>query len=510
VFCRLAVFAGGWDLEAAEAVCAAGEIERADVQELLSRLIDRSLVMADDGRYRLLEPIRQYAGEQLTMLGDREAVRKRHASHYLDLADRAAAALWGAHLTGPFGSAAQLEWLARLEREHDNLRAGLNWAEEDEAPENLARWCIALWGFWFLHGHFNECRRWLEAALAPARLVPPGLRARLIGPWGMMAKLRGDYVAALGPFEEALELFQSVGDEWNAAVQLDMAGLVLANKGDFIEARPSIQESLARARALGDAWLIAFGLLNFGQVLRHEGDLAGARTQLEEALPLFHAYGDVFKELVTQIELGGVVLEQGEVEGGASRAREGLLLLRDSGMRWYLPEALELVAGLCAACGRPQQSARLFGAAEGAREMTGAVLQPQGEKAYARDVRAARAGLSEEAFKGAWSDGRSLSLEQSIEEALIEAQGPLRVARWPAVTARRGAAALTEREMEVTGLIARGLTNRQIAEQLVISQRTADRHVSNILDKLGFAGRGQIAAWVFGHDDDGVLRLTRQ
>jgi DNA-binding NarL/FixJ family response regulator len=142
--------------------------------------------------------------------------------------------------------------------------------------------------------------------------------------------------------------------------------------------------------------------------------------------------------------------------------------------------------------------------------MTGAVLQPQGEKAYARDLRTARAGLSEEAFKGAWADGRSLSPEQSIEEALIETQRPLRVAGWPAVIARRGAGSLTERELEVTGLIARGLSNRQIAEQLVISQRTADRHVSNILDKLGFAGRGQIAAWVFGHKDDGVLRLTRQ
>jgi len=111
--------------------------------------VDRSLVQAEEHvsgeRYRLLEPIRQYAQEHLTALGEREAVRARHAAHYLELAEQAAEALWGSHVTGPFGSAAQVEWQARLEREHDNLRAGLAWAEEDKGPENLARWCTALW-----------------------------------------------------------------------------------------------------------------------------------------------------------------------------------------------------------------------------------------------------------------------------------------------------------------------------------------------------------------------------
>ncbi len=131
-------------------------------------------------------------------------MRDRHASHYLELAEHAAAELWDSHVTGPFGSAAQLAWQARLEQEHDNIRAGLAWAAQQGRPEVLARWCAALWGFWFLHGHFDECRRWVEVALAGGARLPPGLRARLLGPWGMVAKLRGDYAAAVEPFEESL------------------------------------------------------------------------------------------------------------------------------------------------------------------------------------------------------------------------------------------------------------------------------------------------------------------
>ena len=492
VFRRLAPFTGGWEMEAAEAVCAGDGIKRADVLDLLTCLVDKSLVLAEEqvgkARYRLLEPIRQYALEHLTSLGECDAVRGRHADHYLGLAEHAAAALWGSHTTGPFGSAAQLAWHARLEQEHDNLRAGLAWAERQVQAETLARWCVALWGFWFLHGHLDECRRWVEATLARGADVPPALRARLLGNRGMMAKLRGDYAAAVGPFEEALTLCRSIGDEWNAGVMLNMLGMLVGFLGDFAEARCRLEESLAVFRALDDAWGVGFGLLDLGQVLRYQGDLAGARTLFEEALPLLRRYGDVFKESMTQIELAGLALERGDVERAASLAREGLLLLRDSGMRWYLPEALELAAGLSASQGRPRQAAQLFGAAETAREVTGAALQAQGENAYARDVQTTLAGLGEEAFNRTWSDGRTLSPEQAIDKALI-------VATHLATLAKVTDGPLTQREREVAGLIAHGLTNRQIAEQLVISPRTTDRHVSNILDKLGLASRAAVAAW---------------
>ncbi len=127
--------------------------------------------------------------------------------------------------------------------------------------------------------------------------------------------------------------------------------------------------------------------------------------------------------------------------------------------------------------------------------MTGAVLQPQGENAYARDLRAAQSGLSQEAFKSAWTDGRTLSLGQAIDEALAAAQRPPPASESTAVMARRNGASLSQRELEIAALVARGMTNRQIAQQLVISRRTADRHVSNILNKLGFATRSQISAW---------------
>jgi non-specific serine/threonine protein kinase len=269
-----------------------------------------------------------------------------------------------------------------------------------------------------------------------------------------------------------------------------MVGMVLGCMGEFSEARCRLQKSLDAARALSDAWVVGFGLLNFGQVLRYEGDLARSRALLEEALPLFRLYGDVFKELVTQIDLGGLALDQDQVGRAASLARDGLLLVRDSGMRWYLPEALELAAGLSAARGRAEQAARLFGAAEATREMTGAALQVHGKNAYARDLQAAQSVLSERAFEAAWIEGRTLSLEQAIDEALAATHPDQ-----PLDGQKHSGTQLSPREQQVAALLAEGLTNRQIAERLVVTERTVGAHIEHILDKLGFASRHQVAAW---------------
>jgi predicted ATPase/DNA-binding CsgD family transcriptional regulator/transcriptional regulator with XRE-family HTH domain len=498
VFRRLGVFSGGWDLEAAEAVCADDGIERADVLDLLTRLVDKSLVLAEEqageARYRLLEPIRQYALEQVTALGEANGARSRHAEHYLWLAEQAAAALWGPHTTGPFGRAAQVAWHTRLERDHDNLRAALAWTDEQGQTETLARWFVALWGFWFLRGHLDECRQWVEVVLARGRRLGAALRARLLGPAGWFARQSGDYTGAVRTFEEALALFRSVDDEWNAGAMLNQLGITVGYLGDSLGARRRLEESLAVFRALDEPWGIGFGLLNLAEVLRSSGDVAEARALLEEGLPLLQQSGDIFLVLESLIELGGLALEGAQLDRTASFAREGLPLLRDSGMRWYLSEALELAAGLAAAQGRPAQAARLLGAAETAREITGQALQTQGEHTHSQTLRAARAALDADAFGIAWDAGRRLSLEQAIDEALAAAEYPPKPE--PATVPVGLAGPLTPREWEVAQLITQGLTNSQIAEDLVISRRTADRHVSNILNKLGFATRSQIIAWI--------------
>jgi ATP/maltotriose-dependent transcriptional regulator MalT len=176
-------------------------------------------------------------------------------------------------------------------------------------------------------------------------------------------------------------------------------------------------------------------------------------------------------------------------------------------MRWYLPEALELAAALAAAARQFEDSARLFGAAETAREITGAARQADGEKSYWRNVQRCRGSLTDTAFSTAWSTGQRLLMAEAIHEAMAIAESPATSESVPVPPVIGGP--LTPREWEVAELVARGLSNPQIAEQLVISRRTADRHISNILDKLGYTTRGQIAVWAFErkasatHDSDG-------
>jgi DNA-binding NarL/FixJ family response regulator len=256
-----------------------------------------------------------------------------------------------------------------------------------------------------------------------------------------------------------------------------------------------MEECLGTYRRLDDSWGIAWALVDLGQILRHGGDPAVALALTEEALTQVRRSGDIWLLIQILTALGGLVLEGGDAERAASLAAEALALLRDSGVRWCLPEALELAAAAAGACGRAAAAARLFGASEAAREVTGAV-RFIGESAYEDSVQPTRAALEEQAFRAAWAAGRLLSQQSAIEEALLSVQqAPTAppVSPRPAILGPLGL--LTPREREVAALVARGLTNKQIADELVIVEGTAAIHVSSILGKLGFTSRAQIAAW---------------
>jgi non-specific serine/threonine protein kinase len=341
-----------------------------------------------------------------------------------------------------------------------------------------------------------EGARWAEAALACSADLPTPLRARVLGAAGeLLAWGRGDHTHALGLHHEALALFRSLDDAANVGHMLVGLGVELAMAGDFAQGRRALEEAVAVFRALDEPWGTGWALVDLAWVVRQAGGRAEAQALTEEGLAQVRRSGDFLLVIQALTALGGLVLEAGEVTRAATLAREGLALLHDSGVRWCLPEALELAGGLAGARRRGEAAARLFGAADAAREVTGAG-RFIGRAAYEEFVAKARAGIEEQAFAAAWTEGRSLSAEQAIEQGLESLQHvPADTLEASKLASPHPPDALTPRECEVAALIARGLSNRQIAKELVVAEGTVALHVHHILDKLGCSSRTQVAVW---------------
>jgi predicted ATPase/DNA-binding CsgD family transcriptional regulator len=559
LFNRLAIFTGGWTLEAAEAVGSGPWAVGSDnpgveaglepvptahcplptahsVLDLLSRLVDKSLVVAEAGsagaiRYRMLETLREYGLERLSESGEAEAVRRRHAAFFLGLAEEAEPELWGPE---------QGRWAERLEREHDNLRAALGWAIDGREVETALRLGGALWKFWTVRGHLSEGQSRLDAVLAVAAAGRPAgtalARARVLNGAGNLARSRGDFARATALYEDGLARFREAGDTRGIAVSLHNLGLVARDRGDHAGARMRLEEGLALFRGLGEAGHVALGVLNLARLAQDRGDDRCAERLYEESLALFTEVGDTQGIATALNRLGDLARGRGESaaaralherslalhrerrdgwgiaisltylarlahrEGdhgrAAALAAESLALLRDLGLRPDLAATLEVMAAVSAARGQPDRAVRLFGAAARLREAIGAPLPPADRGAHERELGAARARLGEDAFAAAWAVGRAMTPEGAIEHALATEE-PAPVASGASAKGSVGGqpGALTRRELEVTALIARGLTNRQIADELVIADLTADTHVRNIFGKLGFRSRAQVAAW---------------
>jgi predicted ATPase/class 3 adenylate cyclase len=415
LFARLAPFAGGFTLEAAEAAGAGGAIAADQVLELLGRLVDKSLVLAEPGaggtpRFRLLETIRAYALERVAGSGDEEATRRRHAAFFLALAERAEV-----ELTGP----RQQAWLEQLEGEHDNLRASLGWCLANREAESALRLASALWRFWQVHGYLSEGRKWLDGALAIGRAgAPPMLLAKASNAAGALAAFCGDYEAAAAFLEESVAVRREQGDQSNLARSLANLGIVARRQGDHARATALYEESLALRRALGDRWGIASALLNVGMVARDQGDLARATTALEESLGLSRELADTYGIANALNHLASVSRAQGDLRRARALHLQSLELFRGLGGRTELAECLEGLASVAVEQGNEMLAARLFGAAESAREAVGAPLSPVDRVGYDRAVGQARARGDEATFAAAWAEGRVLPLEQALSEAV--------------------------------------------------------------------------------------------
>jgi predicted ATPase/DNA-binding CsgD family transcriptional regulator len=495
LFGRLSVFAGGWTLEAAEAVGAGDGIEGGDVLDLLSRLVDKSLVVAQAGaqgalRYRMLEPVRQYGVERLEAGGgEAERVRKRHAEHYLGLAERAEPELMGAD---------QASWLKRLEIEHANIRAALSWAldlkgaRSKESAESGLRLAAALGRFWHAHSP-SEGREWLERGLTRVGVLPKSVRAKALREAGWIAIWQGDYEEAVTMLEEGLASFKELEDKPGAATLLANLGVAVVHRGDHRRVTALREEAEALRPELVDRSAIAY-LLNFlGQAAVGEGDHDRAVARFEEELALYRELGDTRGIAMNFCCVGMTALAQGDRERAAARFEEALRLLQGRGDKVGIAYSLLGLAGVAVSRGRPARAARLWGAAEALREADGLPLSPfvRSLSDYEGDLATARAGLDERSFAAAWSEGRAMTPEQAIEYALSEeghqsAQAP-------------NPAGLSRREVEVLRLVAQGLSDKEIAARLVLSHHTVHRHVSSILSKLDLPSRSAAASYAAQH-----------
>jgi predicted ATPase/DNA-binding SARP family transcriptional activator len=447
---RLGVFAGGFTLTAVAEVCV--EHDRARALEVLTRLVEASLVLAEERegrmRYRLLETVRQYAVGRLRSSGEDERVRDRHARYFLALAEEAEPQLAGDK---------QAAWLDRLEEEHDNLRAALasSGRRQDETGLRLAR---ALFEFWYLHGHYDEGREWLGRAIAAAGDTGGSDRAEALQAAGTLAFLQCDYARATELLDESLTLSRQLGGARGIASSLQVLGSVARERGAYEKAVALHAESLALWRELGDqqgiarsinylafvAWVsgehdkaemlcgqvlplvrklgdkegIAWSLLNLGAACVHRDEHARANVLCAEALEVSGEIG--YKEgIAWAFNLLGIVADREGDHARASRClTESLAGHAELGDRWRAASVLEALAGLAAARDDHVRSARLFGAAEALREAIGAPVPACERVGRERHVAEVRAALDADGCARAWAEGRTMTLEEAGAEAL--------------------------------------------------------------------------------------------
>jgi predicted ATPase/DNA-binding CsgD family transcriptional regulator len=535
VLARLSVFAGGFGLAAAEAVAASPE-EPADMPELLGSLADKSLVQFGDdgsgrGRYRLLETVRQYAAGRLDALDPEvaESARLAHRDYYLALAEEAAP-----HLEG----AGQAEWLDLLDAELGNLRAAIAFSLAQADPEPGLRLAASLRVHWMMRGHTAEGAGVLQALLGmPSAQQATLTRARALTVVAALLMATGGPPAAADYCEEALAVARAAGDEDLTARLLEHQAWAMLHQGRSSAALRLAESGLDLARRLGEPHLTARLLAVRGAVVSAEGDHTGATRDTAEALRLFRRAGDQHQTGQMLSHLGYFELSAGNRDAARGHLAQALDIARKHGDRSgivnhsfhlglleYLDgslataevlfaESLDVarragtrsnaayaLLGLALASRHRNDSAwstRLHGAAGQNLAETGRVLEPLEARLASQDRERLRAAMGDEEFEAEYAAGRTLNPEQ-VRAGLRRtdtASRQTRASQTPSAGPGHDLAALSPREVEVLRLVAQGLSTPGIARQLVLSEHTVHRHLTNILRKLGVSSRAAAVAW---------------
>jgi predicted ATPase/DNA-binding XRE family transcriptional regulator len=421
LFRRLSVFYGGFSLEAAETVGAAGDVSTEDALELLGRLVEQSLVTAEpdgDGtRYGMLEPVRQYASEKLEESGESGTVSRSHAAFFLTLAEQAYPGLRGPR---------QDEWLDRLERENDNLRAAMGWSLSAGDDDTTARLGWALWVFWWLRGYQREGRRWMEALLE--RNLSASLRTIALAVAGTMDYMQGYYESSERYLQESLELAKGMGDRVRAAHAVYGLGALALNRQDLRTARSWLEKALSLYLEAGDNDQMISNVRNrLGTLLLIQGDHDRAAAMIEESLALARKLGDRLCINDALYVLAQIAQARGDHDLAARRFEEGVALSAEMGDRANMGHFLGGLAVVAGVRAEAKRSVCLFGAAEGLLEAVEAPVYDYFEpnrSLYGRTKAAMRSQLGESAFEETWDKGQAMTFEQAVKYALEDDPSP--------------------------------------------------------------------------------------
>jgi predicted ATPase/DNA-binding CsgD family transcriptional regulator len=496
LFRRLGVFAGGCTLDAAEAVAPGPGEPAFDVLQAIGGLVDHSLLRKETDlggslRVGMLETIRAFALEQLAAEDELRPTQQRHATFYLHLAEEAAAP----RLDGPDGPAL----VSRLELEHDNMRTALRWLLDNGDVDRGVQMAGALWSFWEVHGHVAEGLTWLDAALATARTASPAVRARALIGAAALRRERGDYFTAVASARESVDIRRSLNDQAGLAESLLILANVVALAGNPAEATTLAAESLDIRRQRHDTVGTAWAMEVLGLLLMFQADFAAARLHFEQALAMRDGTRDNIVDALLLRGLGVLAGSAGDATSARSLLEEALDVFRARGD----------VAGM---------GASLLG--------LGDLALQHGDRTAGREYLAEAQARLAQGGQLVWYAVASLLLEQPVPAHLLDDIGPVAIAGyWRAALGRDmppppdlGARnedvhltlpaadtrtplpeSLTPREREVLVLVARHYSNREVADELVLSIRTVERHVANIYTKLSVSSRRQATDYARQH-----------
>jgi non-specific serine/threonine protein kinase len=494
LFRHIGVFVSSFTLEAVEALEAALPSDAVDPLEVLdgiSSLVDKSLVVVEpvgenEVRYRLLESVREYALEQLTICDECDRVREAHAAYFLEFAERGAPEL---------GHAGQVDWFSRLERECDNLRAAVQWFGASSQTELQLRLLTATWYFCWTRGYMAEGTRCLKRALTHAHGIDPAVRARALSALAILLLSQGELAQAEPMLEEAQELAHAANDLPSVAQALTGLGLLAQRRRQWKQSARFLDEARACARGVEDAPGMAYALVHLGVTTLFEGNHDRAEQLLGEAEAAYQRLADLRNAHTTRAWLAYLAGSRGDMPRAAELWQPCIEFATHARDIRVLYHCANIAIWLMAERGDPEPMARLVGAQRALLQRTGFTPGTWGQTHSADAAEAIQARLTPEAFDAALTAGRLLTDQQlaDLATSMLTSQAHS-CGRVESHEHKRGSSLLSEREEEVLRLVAEGLSNKGIAKELIISPSTVNYHLTSVFNKLGVNTRAHAVA----------------